>query len=109
MEPRELSIKDRIANKMFAFDCFLFSFCTLGLSYPHESFSSAAWRAEKNGLFYGRFRPKTAGIGDQPQLSDMVGGLVSEAARAEEIKEGLLSCYRQYDKARDTLNTPPEK
>ena len=58
MEPRKLSIKDRIANILFAFDCFLFSFCTLGLSYPHESFSSAAWRAEKNGLFYGRFRPK---------------------------------------------------
>ena len=52
---------------------------------------------------------QTAGGSDQPQLSSTVGGLVDEAARAEEIREGLLSCYRQYDRARDTLNAPPEK
>ena len=47
----------RIVNILFAFDCFAFAFCTLGKSYPSESFSSAAYRAERMGLFYGRVRP----------------------------------------------------
>ncbi len=47
----------RIINILFAFDCFLFSVCTLGKSYPYESFSSAAYRAELKGRFYGKARP----------------------------------------------------
>ena len=51
------TVKDRISNILFAFDCFLFALGTLGRSYPFESFSSAAYRAEKNGRFYGKVRP----------------------------------------------------
>ena len=47
----------RLINVLFAFDCFCFSLATLGKSYPSESFSSAAYRAESLGLFYGRMRP----------------------------------------------------
>jgi len=47
----------RLVNILFIADCFLFSLCTLGAAYPFESFSSAAWRAETRGLFYGKFRP----------------------------------------------------
>ena len=47
---------NRIVNIIFAFDCFMFSVCTLGKSYPYESFSSAAYRAEKYGMAYGRAR-----------------------------------------------------
>lgn len=47
---------NRIANILLALDCFLFSVCTLGKSYTSESFSSAAWRAERAGRFYGRAR-----------------------------------------------------
>ena len=46
----------RLVNILFTFDCFMFSVCTLGKSYPGESFSSAAYRAEKYGMFYGRAR-----------------------------------------------------
>lgn len=59
-------MKDRIINILFALDCFLFAVCTLGASYPFESFSSAAWRAESLGLFYGRARKwidKLLGVG----------------------------------------------
>lgn len=47
----------RLANILFSLDCFLFSLLTLGASHPYESFSSAAYRAELRGMFYGRFRP----------------------------------------------------
>ena len=47
----------RIINVMFMLDCFLFSLVTLGKAYPFESFSSAAYRAELNGRFYGHMRP----------------------------------------------------
>lgn len=47
----------RLINVLFALDCFLFAVATLGRSYPYESFSSAAYRAEKLGLFYGKARP----------------------------------------------------
>lgn len=47
----------RLINIIFALDCFLFSLGTLGRSYPFESFSSAAYRAERLGRFYGRMRP----------------------------------------------------
>jgi len=48
---------ERLINVIFALDCFLFSLATLGRSYPYESFSSAAYRAEKYGRLYGKFRP----------------------------------------------------
>jgi len=44
----------RFINLLFALDCFLFSVCTLGGAYPFESFSSAAYRSELMGGFYGR-------------------------------------------------------
>lgn len=47
----------RIVNILLALDNFLFALVTLGGSYPFESFSSAAYRAEKLGLFYGKARP----------------------------------------------------
>lgn len=47
----------RIVNVLLAFDCFAFSFCTLGGAYTSESFSSAAYRAELHGRFYGKARP----------------------------------------------------
>lgn len=50
-------MKDRIINILLALDCFLFSLLTLGRAYPFESFSSAAWRAERHGWPYGRVRP----------------------------------------------------
>lgn len=48
---------NRIINILLTFDCFVFSLLTLGKAYPSESFSSAAYRAETRGLFYGRARP----------------------------------------------------
>lgn len=47
---------NRVVNVLLALDCFLFSVVTLGKSYTSESFSSAAWRAERDGRFYGRAR-----------------------------------------------------
>ena len=47
----------RIINILFTLDCFLFSLCTLGKSWPGESFSSAAYRAEEMGIWYGKARP----------------------------------------------------
>lgn len=48
----------RALNILFLFDCLLFSVCTLGQSYPFESFSSAAWRSQGCGGLYGRlFKP----------------------------------------------------
>lgn len=48
---------NRLTNILFSFDCFMFSLATLGKSYPYESFSSAAYRAEIHGRFYGKIRP----------------------------------------------------
>lgn len=48
---------NRIVNILLAFDCFAFALLTLGKSYPSESFSSAAYRAERMGMFYGKARP----------------------------------------------------
>lgn len=47
----------RVVNIIFAWDCALFSTLTLGKAYPGESFSSAAYRAESLGMFYGKVRP----------------------------------------------------
>ena len=50
-------MSERLTNIAFMLDCFLFTLVTLGKAYPFESFSSAAYRAEKLGLFYGKARP----------------------------------------------------
>ena len=50
-------MKNRIINLLFALDCFLFNVVTLGGSYPFESFSAAAWRAELEGKWYRHARP----------------------------------------------------
>ena len=50
------SMLARAINILLALDCFLFCLATLGGSYPFESFSSAAFRAELHGRFYGRSR-----------------------------------------------------
>ena len=47
----------RLVNILFAFDCLILALLTLGKSYPSESISSAAYRAELNGRFFGIFRP----------------------------------------------------
>lgn len=47
-------LKGRCINLLFILDCALFSICTLGTSYPYESFSSAAWRSQGMGGLYGR-------------------------------------------------------
>lgn len=47
---------NRLVNILLSIDCCLFSILTLGGAYTSESFSSAAWRAELNGKFYGKFR-----------------------------------------------------
>ena len=48
----------RLGRIIYAFDCFAFMALTLGGAYVGESFSSAAWRSELNGGWYGRiFRP----------------------------------------------------
>lgn len=46
----------RLINVLLALDCCLFSLLTLGKAYTSESFSSAAYRAETKGLFYGKAR-----------------------------------------------------
>jgi hypothetical protein len=46
----------RLVNVLFSWDCALFSTLTMGSSYPGESFSSAAYRAELYGKFYGKAR-----------------------------------------------------
>jgi len=48
---------NRVINILLALDCLAFSLATLGKAYPSESFSSAAYRAEVQGRFYGKARP----------------------------------------------------
>lgn len=56
MDSRGVAVS-RIINVLLTLDCFLFAVVTLGGSYPFESFSSAAYRAESMGKFYGKARP----------------------------------------------------
>jgi hypothetical protein len=44
----------RLVRVLYALDCFLFVLCTLGAAHIGESFSSAAWRSELTGGWYGR-------------------------------------------------------
>ena len=50
------TVSERAINLLFTLDCFAFSVWTLGKSWPGESFSSAAYRAEMKGLWYGKAR-----------------------------------------------------
>ena len=52
-----MTVWQRALNIAFSFDCFLLSVLTLGGSYPSESISSSAYRAEKLGMFWGKARP----------------------------------------------------
>lgn len=51
------TLQIRVINVLFTFDCFVFSVVTRGEAAPAESFSSAAYRAELYGMFYGKARP----------------------------------------------------
>ena len=52
---------------------------------------------------------KAAPVGDGPIVSDALGDdLISEFYRAEQIRAGIESCYRQYDEAAQALK-PKEK
>ena len=52
---------------------------------------------------------EAAPVGDGPVVSDALGDdLISEFYRAEQIRAGIESCYRQYDDAVEALK-PKEK
>jgi len=46
----------RLLNVLIALDSFIFVAITLGRGYPGETISSAAYRAEIYGLWFGKFR-----------------------------------------------------
>ena len=50
-------MRQRVLNILVALDSFLFVVLTLGVGHPSETFSSAAWRSETNGGYWGRMRP----------------------------------------------------
>ena len=50
-------MNQRILNLLVSLDSFLFVVLTLGMGYPGETFSSAAYRAELTGKFFGKARP----------------------------------------------------
>lgn len=50
-------MKRRVLNLLIALDQFLFCAITLGGSDPDETMSSAAWRMEVDGKFFGFMRP----------------------------------------------------
>ena len=80
-------MRERIINIVFAADCFVFTLLTLGKAYPFESFSSAAYRGEKLGLFYGKARPRI----------DWLAALVGDYDH----------CRKAYERAK--LNLPPDQ
>lgn len=47
----------RILNILISLDSFVYVVFTLGAGYPGETISSAAYRAELKGLFFGKARP----------------------------------------------------
>jgi hypothetical protein len=49
-------MKQRILNILVALDSFVFVLFTLGVGHPGETISSAAYRAELKGKFFGVFR-----------------------------------------------------
>ena len=50
-------MKRRILNILIAFDSLVLVLLTLGVAHPGETISSAAYRAELGGKFFGRARP----------------------------------------------------
>ena len=52
-----MNIKQRILNLLIALDQFIYVLITLGAGFPDETMSSAAYKAEKEGRFFGFFRP----------------------------------------------------
>lgn len=52
-----MTMTQRILNLLIALDQFIFCILTLGRSNPDETMSSAAWRMERDGKFFGFFRP----------------------------------------------------
>lgn len=50
-------MKQRILNVLVALDSFVLAVFTLGKAWPGETISSAAYRAELHGQFFGRARP----------------------------------------------------
>lgn len=47
----------RVLNILIALDSLVLSVFTLGKAYPGETISSAAYRAETKGMFFGKARP----------------------------------------------------
>lgn len=54
---RSGNLKQRIFNAIVVADQTAHSIITFGDSYPDETMSSAAWRMEKEGRFFGFTRP----------------------------------------------------
>lgn len=53
-----LNLLQRVGRVLYSWDCSLFMTLSLGSAHVGESFSSAAWRSELNGGWYGKiFRP----------------------------------------------------
>lgn len=52
----------RIKNFLICLDQLLYSIITLGAGSPDETCSSAAWRMECDGKFFGFFRPIIDGL-----------------------------------------------
>lgn len=50
-------MKRRILNILVAIDQLAYVLLTLGYGNPDETMSSAAWRMEQKGRFFGFFRP----------------------------------------------------
>lgn len=55
-------MKRRILNVLIAFDQMAYVLLTLGNGDPDETMSSAAWRMEQKGRFFGFFRPLIDGL-----------------------------------------------
>lgn len=50
-------MKHRLLNLLIAIDQLAYVLLTLGYGNPDETMSSAAWRMEQKGRFFGFFRP----------------------------------------------------
>ena len=50
-------MKQRILNMIVVLDSLIYVWATLVKGHPGETISSAAWRAELHGMWFGRARP----------------------------------------------------
>jgi hypothetical protein len=50
-------MRQRILNILVSLDCFIYVLFTLGVGWPGETISSAAYRAELHGKFFRHARP----------------------------------------------------